>query len=218
MATVRVPPHLRSQISEAALVSHPASFAPRHDPLEKHAWFKWQGRHFFGPTNNEIHFAPPHYMDLTAQKRGLANAKSMAALPRPSTSQHARMQRQQALRGSSTASLLGSRPTTANVAPSLTQYPLRPPTPCRPIEGLRHLDCFMGSHGADPDTWRNKAYERPTTTPLRASRSKPELKPPSLEVVRLLQPSVEPDGMPNWWHRSEPAMSEAKIREVFPFA
>ena len=38
------------------------------------------------------------------------------------------------------------------------------------------------------------------------------------EVVRLLQPSVEPDGMPNWWHRSEPAMSEAKIREVFPFA
>ena len=98
MATVRVPPHLRSQISEAALVSHPASFAPRHDPLEKHAWFKWQGRHFFGPTNNEIHFAPPHYMDLTAQKRGLANAKSMAALPRPSTSQHARMQRQQALR------------------------------------------------------------------------------------------------------------------------
>ena len=38
------PKHLRSSISEGRLLAHPQAFAPKHDPLASHEWFKkWEG-------------------------------------------------------------------------------------------------------------------------------------------------------------------------------
>ena len=174
MATVRVPMHLRSSISEGRLLSHPTSYAPREDPLDRYRRYEWCAA-ADNLSLKEIGYVPVRFR-MIPQK------------PTPASSTRTPHSRAGSLRPSPFASPAVQPlelPTVAAARPRTTPY--------RPWQGLNHLDIFHGSHGKAPDVCSNLRHR-----PL-VQRSL------SLEELRLVQPSREPDGLPHWWHRSEPS-------------